>query len=148
MRLRMRRLTGNSTELARLDAGQETMKRLHFDLANTVRDCVELIRPLADERGVTIHSDLRQTECEGDPERLAQVITNLLTNAVHYNKDRGEVLVAAEHHDGTVVLTITDTGNGIPADDLPHVFERFFARIRRNVSSGHAGLGLAFQGHR
>jgi signal transduction histidine kinase len=141
---RMRRLTESLLELARLDAGQETMKRGRFDLANTVRDCVELVRPLADERCITIHCDFAALECEGDSERLAQVVTNLLGNAVQYNKDRGGIRVAAEHRDGTVVLTITDTGHGIPADDLPHVFERFFrADKSRTVSSGHAGLGLA-----
>ena len=141
---RMRRLTESLLELARLDAGQETMKRLRFDLASTVRDCVELVRPLADERGITIHCELAALECEGDSERLAQVVTNLLGNAVQYNKDRGEVRVAAKPHDGTVVLTITDTGHGIPAEDLPLVFERFFrADKSRSGPSGHAGLGLA-----
>jgi len=141
---RMRRLTESLLELARLDAGQETMKRLRFDLADTVRDCLELVRPLAAERGITIQGDLPALECEGDSERLAQVVTNLLGNAVQYNKDCGEVRVAGEPHDGTVVLTITDTGHGIPADDLPHVFERFFrADKSRSGSSGHAGLGLA-----
>ena len=121
----MRRLTESLLELARLDAGQETMKHLRFDLAHTVRDCVELVRPLAEERGITIHCDLPALECEGDSERLAQVITNLLGNAVQYN-DSGKVGAVAEQEDGTVVLTITDTGYGIAAEDLPHVFERFF----------------------
>jgi two-component system OmpR family sensor kinase len=141
---RMRRLTESLLELARLDAGQETMKRVRFDLANTVRDCVELVRPLAEERRITIHCDLAAQECEGDAERLAQVVTNLLTNAVQYNQDRGRVRVAAERHDGTVVLTIADSGQGIPAEDLPHVFERFFrADKSRTGSAGHTGLGLA-----
>lgn len=141
---RMRRLTESLLELARLDAGQETMKRVHFDLANTARECVELIRPLADERGIIIRCELAALKCEGDSERLAQVITNLLGNAVQYNKDYGEVRVAAEYHDGTALLKITDTGHGIPAEDLPRVFERFFrADKARTGSSGHSGLGLA-----
>jgi heavy metal sensor kinase len=141
---RMRRLTESLLELARLDAGQETMKRVHFDLANTARECVELIRPLADERGIIIRCELAALKCEGDSERLAQVITNLLGNAVQYNKDHGEVRVAAEYHDGTALLKITDTGHGIPAEDLPRVFERFFrADKARTGSSGHSGLGLA-----
>jgi two-component system OmpR family sensor kinase len=79
---RMRRLIESLLELARLDAGQETMKRMSFDLSVTARDCVELIRPLAEERGVKIISELASIECVGDSERIAQVITNLLTNAI------------------------------------------------------------------
>ena len=78
----MRRLIESLLELARLDAGQETMKRMNFDLSVTARDCVELIRPLAEERGVKIISELASIECVGDSERIAQVITNLLTNAI------------------------------------------------------------------
>jgi signal transduction histidine kinase len=141
---RMRRLTESLLELARLDAGQETMKRLRFDLATTVRDCVESIRPLADERTVTIHCDLSPLECEGDPERLTQVVTNLLTNAVQYNQAHGEVRVTVGEGGGTVVLTITDTGPGIAAEDLAYIFDRFFrADKSRTNSSGNAGLGLA-----
>lgn len=141
---RMRRLTESLLELARLDAGQENLKRLRFDLANTVRDCVELIRPLAHERGVTIHCDVPALEYDGDPERLSQVITNLLTNAVQYNKENGEARIAAERLNGNAVITVTDTGRGIAAEDLPHVFERFFrADKSRTGASGNAGLGLA-----
>lgn len=141
---RMRRLTESLLELARLDAGQETLKRVRLDLGSTVRDCVELIRPLADERGVTIHCDLPALECEGDPERLAQVVTNLLANAVQYNRAHGEVRVTAEQHGGTAVLSVTDAGWGISPDDVFHVFERFFrADKSRTGSSGHTGLGLA-----
>ncbi len=141
---RMRRLTESLLELARLDAGQEDMKRLRFDIANTVRDSVEMILPLAVERGIKIHCEVPALECEGDPERLGQVITNLLANAVQHNKPQGEVRVTAQQQGGTAVLTVTDTGPGISADDLPYVFERFFrADKSRTGSSGHTGLGLA-----
>jgi two-component system OmpR family sensor kinase/two-component system sensor histidine kinase BaeS len=105
---------------------------------------VESIRPLADERTVTIHCDLSPLECEGDPERLTQVVTNLLTNAVQYNQAHGEVRVTVGEGGGTVVLTITDTGPGIAAEDLAYIFDRFFrADKSRTNSSGNAGLGLA-----
>ena len=90
---RMRKLIGALLELARLDAGQEQMKRMNFDLSETARDCVELIRPLADERGVKIISELAPLEIPGDSERLAQVVTNLLTNAIQYNVPDGEVRI-------------------------------------------------------
>ncbi|HTA95329.1 MAG TPA: histidine kinase dimerization/phospho-acceptor domain-containing protein, partial [Verrucomicrobiae bacterium] len=76
---RMRKLIKSLLELARLDAGQEKLKRLQFDFSKTVEDCVELIRPIAEERRVKIISELEPLEISGDSERLAQVVTNLLT---------------------------------------------------------------------
>ena len=139
---RMRRLITALLELARLDAGQEQMKRLRFDFSKTVGDCVELIRPLADERGVKVSTELAPVEIEGDSERLGLVVTNLLTNAVQYNHDGGEVKVRTKLENGMAVLTVNDTGQGIPAEDLSRVFERFY-RADKSRSSGNAGLGLA-----
>jgi len=141
---RMRRLIESLLELARLDAGQETMKRMRFDVTQVVRDCAELIRPLADERHVKIHFDSPKLDCEGDPERIAQVITNLLTNAINYNREQGEVRVAIERKDGASVLTVSDSGQGITPEDLPHIFDRFYrGDTSRTNSSGSSGLGLA-----
>jgi heavy metal sensor kinase len=139
---RMRRLISALLELARLDAGQEQMKRLRFDFSKMVGDCVELIRPLADERGVKVSTELSPVEIEGDSERLMLVVTNLLTNAVQYNHDGGEVKIRTKLEYGTAVLAVSDTGQGIPAEDLPRVFERFY-RADKSRSSGNAGLGLA-----
>lgn len=139
---RMRRLIESLLELARLDAGQQQMKRMRFDLAQIVRDCVALIAPLAEERHVKILTDLPALECVGDPERLAQVITNLLTNAIAYNKENGEVRISGEIKDGSVILTVQDTGMGISAEELPRVFDRFY-RADKSRTSGNTGLGLA-----
>ena len=139
---RMRRLIESLLELARLDAGQEAMKRLQFDFSKTVNDCVELVKPLADERNVKIYCDLAALECVGDSERLAQVVTNLLTNAIQYDQPGGEVRVKLEAQGGVAVLAVADTGQGISAEDLPRVFERFY-RADKSRSSGGNGLGLA-----
>ena len=139
---RMRKLIGALLELARLDAGQEQMKRLKFDLAQTARDGVELIRPLAEERAVKILTEFAPLEITGDSERLAQVVTNLLTNAVQYNHEGGEAKISVKSENGLAVLIVSDNGVGIPAEDLPRVFERFY-RADKSRSSGNAGLGLA-----
>jgi heavy metal sensor kinase len=139
---RMRKLIGALLELARLDAGQEVLKRSSFDFSGTVCDCIELIRPLAGERGVKIFAELSPVEIAGDSERLAQVVTNLLTNAIQYNQEGGEMRVKLKSQDGLAVLTVGDTGAGIFAEDLPRVFERFY-RADKSRSSGNAGLGLA-----
>lgn len=141
---RMRRLTESLLTLARLEAGPEAINRIRFDLAVTIRECVGLIGPLAAEHGVELICEIPPLEWEGDPERLAQVLTNLLTNAIQYNQPPGEVRVTARSSAGAIELTVADTGVGISAADLPHVFERFFrADKSRTGSTGHAGLGLA-----
>ena len=139
---RMRRLIESLLALARLDAGQDTMKRLNFDFSGTVSECVKSLQPLADERTVKIHCDLSTTECVGDSERLTQVVTNLLTNAIQYNQPGGEVCVSLTAQDGVATLTISDNGPGISAEDLPRVFERFY-RADKSRSTGGNGLGLS-----
>jgi len=141
---RMRRLIESLLELARLDAGQEALKRLRFDLSQTANECAELVRPLADERGVKILAELAPLEITGDSERLAQVATNLLINAIQYSHPNGEVRLKLTSQNGVAALTVADTGSGISAEDLPHVFERFYRGDKsRSVSNGNAGLGLA-----
>jgi len=139
---RMRKLIGVLLELARLDAGQEQMKRVRFDFCRIVADGVELVKPLAEERGVKIFAELSPLEITGDTERLAQVVTNLLTNAIQYNKPNGEVRVKLASQGGLAILTVSDTGNGISREDSPHVFERFY-RGDKSRTSGNTGLGLA-----
>ncbi|MGH7973696.1 MAG: sensor histidine kinase, partial [Limisphaerales bacterium] len=142
--VRMRRLTESLLELARLDAGQQPMKREPFDLARVARESVELVRPLAAERGLEIRCELTPAECLGDPERIAQVAVNLLTNAIRFNRERGEVRVSTSAENGSAILSVADTGSGIPNEDLPHIFERFY-RVDKSRSriQGRTGLGLA-----
>jgi signal transduction histidine kinase len=139
---RMRKLIGALLELARLDAGQEQMKRQCFDFSTTVADCVELVKPLAEESGVKIFTELSPLEISGDSERLAQVATNLLTNAIQYNKPGGEVRIKLASQGSLAILTVSDTGNGISREDLPHVFRRFY-RGDKSRTGGNTGLGLA-----
>lgn len=139
---RMRRLIESLLQLTRLDAGQEKMKRMRFDVAHVAQDCVDLVQPMADERQLTLNCDVPALEISGDPERISQVITNLLTNAIQYNHPGGEVRIRGNSQNGTAILRVTNTGDGIPARDLPHVFERFY-RADKSRSSANAGLGLA-----
>jgi two-component system OmpR family sensor kinase len=139
---RMRKLIESLLELARFDAGQEVLKRLHFDLSRTISDCAELVQPLAEERGIKIISELSPLEITGDSQRLSQVIMNLLTNAIQYNRRGGEVRVSLESQNGLAVLAVADTGPGIAPEDLPRVFERFYRGDKSRTGAG-AGLGLS-----
>jgi two-component system, OmpR family, sensor kinase len=141
---RMRRLIESLLELARLDAGQEPMKQEPFDLGRVARESVELVRPLAAERHVELRCELAVVQCMGDAERFGQVVTNLLSNAIHFNREHGEVRVLVKGDKEGACLTVTDTGVGIPPEDIPHIFERFY-RVDKSRSriQGKTGLGLA-----
>jgi heavy metal sensor kinase len=140
---RMRKLIESLLALARFDAGQEVLKRLPFDFSKTISDCAELVQPLASKRDVKIIAQIPPLEITGDSERLAQVVTNLLTNAIQYNKPGGEVRVKLESQNSLAVLTVADTGPGIAAENLPRVFGRFFRADASRTGAGNAGLGLA-----
>ena len=138
----MRRLAESLLQLARFDAGQEPVRRIAVDLAENTRLCVGRIGPLAKERGMIFTAPWPRKL--GRRDRLGQLITNLLTNPIHYNKPRGEILVSTRSENGGAVLTVTDTGQGIAAEDVPHVFERFYrADKSRSRAEDRSGLGLA-----
>ena len=140
---RMRKLIESLLELARFDAGQEGLKRMRFDFGKTISDSIELVQTLAAERGVKIISEITPWEITGDAERLAQVVTNLLTNAIQYNQPGGEVRVSMASPNGLAVLEIADTGQGMAPEDLPRVFERFYRADQSRTGAGNAGLGLS-----
>jgi heavy metal sensor kinase len=139
---RMRTLISALLALAQLDDGSAKARRSTFDLAQIVRECAELLQPLADERGVKIFAEPTPMPMFGDAEQLAQVITNLVSNAIRYNRPSGEAHVGLERRGPDVVMTVRDTGVGIAAADLPRVFERFY-RADKSRTTGGLGLGLA-----
>jgi two-component system, OmpR family, sensor kinase len=137
---RMRRLIESLLELARLDAGQQPLQRARFNLIATMEDCLDLVEPLAEARQIKIIRDLGRAECCGDADRVGQVFINLLTNAIHYNKEAGEMRT----ENNSVVVIVQDTGPGIAPEHLPHIFDRFYrADSARTTSEGRTGLGLA-----
>ena len=141
---RMRKLIESLLGLARLDAGQAGGKREPLDLARCAAECLDLVRPLASERKVTLIGELGSSFCTGDAEQLTLVITNLLSNAIHHSREGGEVRVSTRFENQTVIVTVSDNGTGIAPEHLPHIFERFYrADAARTSSQGRTGLGLA-----
>lgn len=140
----MRRLTESLLDLSRFDSGHETMEKKPVDLVALVSETLALVQPLAEQRGVRLAFDPEPATCLGDAQRLGQIATNLLTNAICHNHPGGEVRVRTAATASHVLLEVHDTGQGIAAEDLPHLFERFYrADKARTRSDGHAGLGLA-----
>jgi heavy metal sensor kinase len=140
----MRRLTESLLQLARLDAAEETLVTIPLPLGELVRDCVDMIQPLAVAQGLDITAEISDVTVEADRLRLRQVIINILGNALHYNKPQGSIQVSLMVDEGKARLSVRDTGQGISAEDLPHIFERFYRGDKaRSNQEGRSGLGLA-----
>jgi signal transduction histidine kinase len=99
--------------------------------------------PLAEERGIRLVVDVSgPVTVTGDPSRLRQLVTNLLENAIRFTESGGRVTLKVEALADRATLRVTDTGVGIRADHLPHIFERFY-QVDAARSSGSGGLGLS-----
>jgi two-component system, OmpR family, sensor kinase len=141
---RMKDLVDSLLLLAGADAGRLTLNRQRVDLRAVVENCIAMVAPLAEAKGVVIEGDLRPAELSVDPSRVTQVTTNLLTNAIRYNRRDGRVTVSLKMNATEAVLTISDTGLGIPVENQPHIFERFYRVDKaRSREEGGSGLGLA-----
>jgi signal transduction histidine kinase len=138
----MRRLLESLLELARFDAGQENLKHVVFDLAPIVEESLNLVQPLAGEKGVQLFTELKPAKIMGDRERIGQVLVNLLTNAIQYNQPGGEARVGIQAENTFALISVSNTGPGISPEDLPRVTERFY-RADKSRSTGGNGLGLS-----
>jgi signal transduction histidine kinase len=131
--------------LARLDAGADLLRPRDVDVNSLVDQCAALVRPLAEARGLQLHVHHNgPAMLHADPDKLREVLTNLLHNAIEYNKPEGTIDVKVQRNNGHLDMEVSDTGIGINAEARRHIFERFFrADPSRQADGLHAGLGLA-----
>jgi signal transduction histidine kinase len=140
----MRALTESMLTLARSDSGDDALPRSPASLMEAARAACERICPLAEAASIRMQSDLAPATAFCNPDRLSQLITNLLRNAIDYNRPDGELRISTSSTHDVAILTIADSGIGIAASDLPHIFERFYRVDKsRSRAQGHVGLGLA-----
>jgi signal transduction histidine kinase len=139
---RMGRLVSDLLALAHADAGQPLVRRT-VELDALLLDVYQQERRLAD--GVDLRlGELDQVAVEGDPDRLKQLLLNLVDNALRYTPPGGVVTLDLERRDGTALLRVSDTGLGIPPEHLSRIFERFYRVDQpRSRKAGGTGLGLA-----
>lgn len=144
---RLSRLVQDLLDLARLE--QPGGEAASVVLSDVVREVVAATAARAAEGGVTIRSEVEPSvEVRGRSEDLAVLVRNLLDNAVAHTPDGGAVTVRLRARDDTAVLEVADTGRGIPAKDLPRIFERFYrVDAARARTHGGTGLGLAIVRH-
>ncbi|MGE3704631.1 MAG: ATP-binding protein [Vicinamibacterales bacterium] len=131
-------------DVSRIVAGRAPIDPEPVDLGENIRGAVEAVMPLADAKGLVVHLEpIARVSVWADPRRLEQVFLNLLSNAVKFTPAGGRVTIAMEADDGSASVRVTDTGDGMEAAFLPHVFERFRqadSTMARSV--GGLGLGL------
>ncbi|MFL5675262.1 MAG: sensor histidine kinase [Chloroflexota bacterium] len=142
---RLVRLSHSLDALAEGDAARTPPARVDLDLAAAVRAAVELAQPTLDRAALTVVVEVpAHLPARANPDHLAQVLANLLSNAARYTPAAGTVTVRAERMPADLMVSISNTGDGIPPDDLDRVFERFYrVEKSRDRARGGAGIGLA-----
>ncbi len=136
-------LVDDLLDVSRIARGKVALKKTRLELADVVTRAVETAGPLIEQRDHRLIVDVPSTGLviDGDPARLSQVVSNLLTNAAKYTEPGGEIRVAGSREGGEVVLRVRDTGVGIAPQMLPRIFD-LFTRVRSSVERVHEGLGL------
>jgi two-component system sensor histidine kinase BaeS len=142
---RLVRLSRSLDALAEGDAAHAPPALATVDLAAAARSAVELAQPAIERAGLHLVVDVPGTlPARANPDHLAQVLANLLSNAVRYTPAGGTVTVRAERRPGDLLISVGNSGDPIPADDLERVFERFYrVEKSRDRARGGAGIGLA-----
>jgi signal transduction histidine kinase len=139
---RMNRLIGDLLDATLIEAGQLHIQRARLSPRQLVEESLEAERPLAANAALEMRLQIADDlpDVWGDPHRLNQVLENLIGNAIKFTPAQGRITVGASTRDGEVLCWVADTGCGIPADGVPHVFDRFW-QARKGTGQG-AGLGL------
>jgi two-component system, chemotaxis family, CheB/CheR fusion protein len=137
------RLIDDLLDISRIVSGKLMLDLEAVDLPAVLRTAVDVARGPAEAKGIEIELAVPESlpPIHGDPTRLQQVIANLLHNAVKFTPGGGTVTVGLEAKGGSARLTVSDTGPGLPADILPHIFDRF-VQAESSMTRGHGGLGL------
>lgn len=140
--VRLARMVADLQELASAEAAALHLDKVRCDLARLADIAVDSLQPTFAGRRITLQRHLAPAVVDGDPARLHQIITNLLANAAKFTPVGGSVDVTVRTADHLATLIVADTGAGIAADDLPHVFKRFWRGHAGSATPG-SGIGLA-----
>lgn len=149
--IRLSNMTKDFLDFARLESGRVRLKNDDVDLMVLILDVVRIAESQAAARHITITTQLadellytdRQPLLQGDSDRLKQVLLNFVSNAIKYNVENGRISITTHPNDDEICIAISDTGRGIAAEDIPHLFERFYRVPNAESSAEGSGMGLA-----
>lgn len=140
---RLRRLAEDLSALSRAEEGRLDLAAAPHDLGAIVRRAAERMRPQAQDAGLELHvAPGEQVEALVDPDRFAQVVTNLVGNAIRATAPGGHITVTCSERDGQALVQVADTGEGLDTADLERVFERFYRVPRRRSVGAESGSGI------
>jgi len=136
-------LINDILDMSKIEAGKFELHRQTFDIRTAIEECVVLMRERARQGGIQLVEDVTSTrlEVEADPRAIKQILLNLLSNAVKFTPAGGKVTARAVETGGVLFLSVSDTGVGIPADQLYRLGNPF-VQLRNNAGSTHEGTGL------
>lgn len=145
---RLTQMVAELTELSRIETGRTELERKPVNLNLLIEETITRMNPQAERNNLKVTTGLAPDlpAVSGDAGRLRQVITNLLDNAIKFSKSGGSVSAGTKVEDNYITVSISDTGRGIPAADIPRIFERFYKADKSRSSQG-SGMGLAIAKH-
>ena len=140
---RLQRLVEDLRTLSQADAGELRLNREPIELPSLLNSIAQSYRPLADKQGISIKTDITDDLplVNADPDRLAQVLGNCVTNSLRYTPEGGEIIFKAWRDKKDAVLVVQDSGQGIAPDALPHIFDRFYRADSQRAQGDESGLG-------
>ncbi len=147
--LLLNRLINDLRDLTLAEAGQLKLQKKDVRINSVVKKVVELIQPMLSEKGITMNIDIPSglPQVQADPDRLTQILYNLIGNALRHTSEKGKITLLAEPPVGDnkeIKVSVTDTGEGIPEEDLPYIFNHFYRVDQaRTRAKGGSGVGLA-----
>jgi signal transduction histidine kinase len=138
-------MVNNFLDLARLESGRTRLEQEPVNVEKLARESVMLLLPQANDGDISmhLHADSNLPIITGDEKRLKQVLVNLISNAIKYSQPGGRVEVSLSLFGDRLCVAVTDTGQGIPAQDLPRIFDKFYRVKRDEDTAKGTGLGLS-----
>lgn len=152
--LRLHTMTSSFLDLARLESGRVQFRKTQFNLGDLIYECKDVMQGKADEEHLLFQVEGVDSlpPVDADRDKIKQVLLNLFSNAIKYNRPNGSIIVRGEATEKEVLVSVQDTGLGIPEDDIPHLFEKFYRVREHEGKATGTGLGLSIckqivQGH-